>query len=92
MKLSLTFVTAVPLALFSSMATVASAIAGALSLRLFRLTVIAAVSDSVPSDAATVRVKLGLVSKSRAPLLATVMAPVAALIANAPPVLPAVMV
>ena len=49
-KLSLTFVTAVPLALFSSMATVASAMAGALSLRLFRLTVIAAVSDRVPSD------------------------------------------
>ncbi len=91
MKLSLTLTTAVPLLLFSSIATVASEMAGALSLRLFRLTATAAVSDSVPSDAVTVRVKLGLVSKSRAPLLATVMAPVAALIANAPPVLPAVM-
>ncbi len=91
MKLSLTFVTAVPLALFSSMATVASAIAGALSLRLLRLTVIAAVSLSVPSLAVTVNVNDGVVSKSRAPALPTVMAPVAALIAKAPPVLPPVM-
>ena len=64
---------------------------GALSFRLFRFTVIAAVSVRVPSLAWMVRVKLGVVSKSRAALLATVMAPVAALIAKAPPVLPAVM-
>ncbi len=91
MKLSLTLVTAVALALFSSMATVASMMSGALSFRLFRLTVIAAVSLSVPSLAVTVRLKLGEVSKSRAVLLATVMAPVVALMLNAPPVLPAVM-
>ena len=91
MKLSLTLVTAVAFALFSSRATVASTMEGALSLRLFRFTVIAAVSLRVPSLACTVRVKLGVVSKSTAALVATVMAPVAALIAKAPPVLPAVM-
>ncbi len=91
MKLSLTLVTAVALALFSSIATVASMMFGALSFRLLRLTVMAAVSLRLPSLAVTVSVKLGVVSKSSAALLATVIAPVEASMANAPPVLPAVM-
>ena len=43
------------------------------------------------SVACTVRLKVGVVSKSSAALLATVICPVPALIANAPPVFPAVM-
>ena len=42
------------------------------------------------SDTCTVKVKVGVVSKSRAALLATVIWPVLPLMAKAPPVLPAV--
>ncbi|MNR46054.1 hypothetical protein D3C85_1649740 [compost metagenome] len=54
MKLSSTLVTAVPAATFSSRLTTASAMAGALSLRLLTLTVTCAVSDRLPSLAVTV--------------------------------------
>ena len=76
--------------LFSAIATMASLMTGAMSLRLFRLIVIWAVSVRVPSEACTVSTKLGVVSKSSTALLATVIWPVAALIAKPPAPLPAV--
>ena len=65
-------------------------IVGEASSTLFRLIVIVAVSVSVPSSASTVRLKIGVDSKFNAALLATVISPVDALIINAPPVLPPV--
>ena len=83
--------TTVLLAEFSSTAKLWSLTTGA-SLRSLRLTVTVAVSVSVPESSTwTMRPKLGVVSKSSAAWLATVISPVAALIAKAPPVFPAVM-
>ena len=61
------------------------------SLRSLRLIVTVAVSVNAPvSSTWTVREKLGVVSKSRAAALLTVIWPLAALMAKALPVLPAV--
>ena len=60
------------------------------SLTFVRFTVTVAVSVRPPASVTcTVSVKLGVVSKSSAAALATVIAPVVGLIAKAPPVLPA---
>jgi hypothetical protein len=80
----------VPSAAFSSTAKLWSLTTGA-SFALLRLIVTVAVSVRVPvSSTWTVRAKLGVVSKSSAAWFATVISPVAASIAKAPPVLPAV--
>jgi hypothetical protein len=84
--------TLVPLALFSSIANGPPVGAGC-SLTSFRftVTVVEPVSAGVPlSVTSTVRLKTGVVSKSSAALLATVISPVAAPIAKPPPVLPPV--
>ncbi len=64
---------------------------GLLSFWPVRFTVTVPVSVRLPSDAWTVRLKSWVVSKSSLVVSATVMAPVAALMANAPLALPAVM-
>jgi hypothetical protein len=76
--------TGVPLALFSSTENAASVASGA-SLTPVRLTVTTAVSVRLPAPLSVTvicRSKLGVVSKSSAAELATVMAPVLASIAN----------
>src|SRR5215831_18146469 len=85
--------TALPLAALLFTENVWSLTTGA-SFTFVRFTVIVLLPNSCGtplSVALTVRLKLGVVSKSNAVLLATVMAPVAALIVNALPVLPPVM-
>jgi hypothetical protein len=88
-----TLPTTVPMATFSSTLKVWSFTTGA-SLALLRLMVIVfePVRFGVPlSVTSTVRLNVGLVSKSTAAELATVISPVDALMANAPPVLPPLM-
>ena len=50
-----------------------------------------AVSETVPSDACTVRLKTGFVAHTRPALFATVITPVEGLMAKVPPVFPPVM-
>ena len=91
-SVNVTVPTAVPFAEFSGTENVAGLTTGG-SLRSIRLTMIVPVPESagVPSSVTcTVREKLGVVSKFSAALLATVIWPVVASIAKAPPVLPAV--
>ena len=69
-----------------------SSVATGASFRSLRLTVTVPEVVSPPeSVTSTVRVKDGVVSKSRAALLATVISPVAGSMLKAPPVLPVVM-
>src|SRR6187399_1712991 len=92
-SVAVTVPTAVPFALFSARLNVAAVTTGA-SFTLVRLIVIVLLPlrIGVPlSVAVTVRLKLGVVSKFNTALVATVMAPVAELIAKAPPVFPPVM-
>src|SRR5437016_1119304 len=87
----LTLYTALSLALFSSMAVVASTMFGALSFRLLRLTVMTAVLFIVPSEAVAIYT---LSLHDALPILllsATVMAPVLASMAKPPSALPPVM-
>ena len=91
-SVKVTVPTLVPFGAFSGTAKVAGLTTGA-SLTSVRLTVIVAVPDIAGeplSVTCTVRLNAGVVSKSRAAELATVICPVAALIAKAPPVFPAV--
>jgi hypothetical protein len=87
-----TVVTEVPIGAFSATAATPSLAVGAsLTSVIVIVTVVESESGTPPSSVAvTVRVKLGVASKSTAAWLATVIWP-AASIANAPPVLPPVM-
>ena len=91
-SVAVTVPTTVPPGLFSARLNVAGVTTGA-SLTSVRVTVTVALPDrgGVPLSVAwTVRLKTGVVSKSRAAALATESWPLPGLIAKAPPVLPAV--